>query len=134
MTEDDLLNAARAARHNAYAPYSRFHVGAAVMDEAGRVSAGCNVENAAYPQGVCAEAGAISAMVAGGGRAIRLVAISAGPGQTLQACLPCGGCRQKILEFAIEDAEVLVDTPDGVERHAFAELMPKAFGPGNLER
>jgi len=134
MTEDDLLDAARAARENAYAPYSRFHVGAAVMTEDRRVFAGCNVENAAYPEGVCAEAGAISAMALGGGRAIRLVAISGGPGDRLQACLPCGGCRQKILEFAGEGAEVLVDTPQGVERYRFADLMPQAFGPKNLGR
>src|SRR5947209_4338012 len=121
MTEDDLLDAARAARKSAYAPYSRFHVGAAVMSADGRVFAGCNVENAAYPEGVCAEAGAISAMVLAGGGAIRCVAISAGPGDDLQPCLPCGGCRQKILEFAAPDAEVLIDTAAGLQRHRFAE-------------
>ncbi len=132
MSEDDLLNAARQARRNAYAPYSRFHVGAAVMAEDGRIFAGCNVENAAYPEGVCAEAGAISAMVSAGGRSIRLVAISAGPESELRSCLPCGGCRQKILEFARAGAEVLVDTPEGTERHRFADLMPHAFGPTDL--
>ncbi|MEI9890343.1 MAG: cytidine deaminase [Caulobacteraceae bacterium] len=124
MTEDDLLNAARAARKSAYAPYSGFRVGAAVLDAEGRIHAGCNVENAAYPEGVCAEGGAISAMALAGGRAIRFVAISAGPGEELKACLPCGGCRQKILEFAGEGAQVLIDGPSGVERYRFADLMP----------
>jgi cytidine deaminase len=133
MTEDDLIAAARRARETAYAPYSRFHVGAVVLTEDGQVFSGCNVENAAYPEGVCAEAGAISAMALGGGRKIRFVAISAGPEGELRACLPCGGCRQKILEFAGEGAEVLVDGPDGVQRHRFADLMPLAFGPKDLQ-
>jgi cytidine deaminase len=134
MTEDDLLNAARQARRNAYAPYSRFHVGAAVMADDGRVFTGCNVENAAYPEGVCAEAGAISAMALAGGRSIRFVAISAGPEEALRSCLPCGGCRQKILEFAAPGAEVLIDAPEGMERYRFADLMPHAFGPKDLRR
>jgi cytidine deaminase len=133
MTEDDLIDAARLARKAAYAPYSRFQVGAAVQTEDGQVFSGCNVENAAYPEGVCAEAGAISAMALGGGRRIRTVAISAGPQGELRACLPCGGCRQKILEFAGEGAQVLVDSPDGMQRHRFADLMPHAFGPKDLE-
>lgn len=132
MTEGELIDVARAARKAAYAPYSHFHVGAAVLTEDGQVFSGCNVENAAYPEGVCAEAGAISAMALGGGRRIRCVAISAGPQGELRACLPCGGCRQKILEFAGDEAEVLVDSPEGVQRHRFAELMPHAFGPGTL--
>jgi len=133
MTENDLIGAARLARKAAYAPYSRFPVGAAVMAEDGRVFSGCNVENAAYPEGLCAEAGAIAAMAVAGGRRIRFVAISAGPEGALKACLPCGGCRQKILEFAGEGAEVLVDGPQGVQRHLLTDLMPCAFGPKDLE-
>lgn len=133
MTEDDLIGAARVARKSAYAPYSRFLVGAAVLTEDGRMFSGCNVENAAYPEGVCAEAGAISAMALGGGRKIRFVAISAGPEGELRACLPCGGCRQKILELAGGNAEVLVDGPQGVQRYRFADLMPHAFGSEDLE-
>src|ERR1700758_3814070 len=102
------------------------------MTDDGQVYCGCNVENAAYPEGLCAEAGAISAMALGGGRRIRLVAISAGPEGQLKACLPCGGCRPKIIEFAGDHAEVLVDAPDGVQRHRFADLMPHAFGPRDL--
>lgn len=133
MTEDQLIAAARQARESAYAPYSRFLVGAAVLTEDGRLFCGCNVENAAYPEGVCAEAGAISAMALGRGRRIRFVAISAGPQGELRPCLPCGGCRQKILEFAGEGAEVLTDGPGGVRRYRFADLMPCAFGPEVLE-
>jgi cytidine deaminase len=135
MTEDQLIEAARQARKSAYAPYSRFQVGAAVMAEDGRIFPGCNVENAAYPEGVCAEGGALSAMVLAGARRLRLVAISAGPeGEGARACLPCGGCRQRILEFAGEGAEVLVDTPAGIQRHRFSDLMPSVFGPGDLGR
>ncbi len=134
MTEDDLIQAARDARRSAYAPYSGFLVGAAVMTEDGRIFSGCNVENAAYPEGVCAEAGALSAMVLGGGRRARLIAISAGPEGAARPCLPCGGCRQKILEFAVPGAEILTDGPDGVRRHAFAALLPDAFGPEDLAR
>ena len=93
-----LIAAARAVRARAYAPYSNHAVGAAVLDEHGRIHAGCNVENAAYPEGTCAEAGAIAAMVAAGSRHIAAMAI-AGPGPAL--CTPCGGCRQKIREFAV---------------------------------
>lgn len=133
MTEDDLIAAARAARPKAHAPYSRFLVGAAVLADDGNIYSGCNVENAAYPEGVCAEAGALSAMVLGGGRKVAMVAVSAGPQGKVQPCLPCGGCRQKILEFAAPDTVVLTDTASGKpQRHAFADLMPQAFGPGDL--
>ncbi len=130
--EPDLIQAARDARANAYAPYSGFLVGAAVMAQDGRIFSGCNVENAAYPEGLCAEAGALSAMVLGGGRQARLIAISAGPPGPAQRCLPCGGCRQKILEFAATGAEVLTDGPDGVRRYTFTDLLPDAFGPQDL--
>lgn len=129
--QDALLAAARAARSQAYAPYSNFLVGAAVLDEHGRVHAGCNVENAAYPQGVCAEAGALSAMVLAGGRRVRAVAVvGAGP----KWVTPCGGCRQKLREFAAVDTLVLIAGPDAL--HAclsFGSLLPHSFGPDNLE-
>ena len=125
-----LLQAARAARLNAYAPYSNFLVGAAVLDEQGRVHAGCNVENAAYPQGVCAEAAALSAMVlAGGRRATALLVLGDGP--TLVT--PCGGCRQKLREFAAPDTPVLVADGVGVQRwFTLDELLPHSFGPEHL--
>jgi cytidine deaminase len=127
----DLVAAALAARAKAYAPYSRFHVGAAVKDEQGRIHAGCNVENAAYPQGTCAEAGAIAAMVHAGGRRIIECAV-AGGGDKLVT--PCGGCRQKLREFAANDLAIHVCGEDGAVRRTFTlgELLPASFGPENL--
>ena len=93
----ELFAAAKAAQANAYAPYSRFHVGAALRSASGAVFAGCNVENAAYPQGACAEAGAIAAMALAGDRRIAEILVI-GDGEAL--CTPCGGCRQRIREFA----------------------------------
>ena len=126
-----LLQAARAARLNAYAPYSNFRVGAAVLDEQGQVHAGCNVENAAYPQGVCAEAAALSAMVlAGGRRATALLVVGEGPAWVT----PCGGCRQKLREFAAPDTPVLVADGLGVQlRVTLDELLPHSFGPEHLK-
>lgn len=125
-----LLQAARAAQLNAYAPYSKFAVGAAVLDDAGRIHAGCNVENAAYPEGVCAEAGALSAMVLAGGRAVHALAVVGdGPGLVT----PCGGCRQKLREFAAAGTLVLVaDRTQLRAEFTLAQLLPDSFGPENL--
>ena len=101
VLQEKLLQAARAARSRAYAPYSRFRVGAAVLDAEGRIHAGCNVENAAYPQGVCAEAAALSAMVLAGGSRVRAVLV-AGAAAGASWTTPCGGCRQKLREFAAD--------------------------------
>jgi cytidine deaminase len=126
-----LLQAARAARLTAYAPYSNFRVGAAVLDEQGQMHAGCNVENAAYPQGVCAEAAALSAMVlAGGRRATALLVVGEGP--TLVT--PCGGCRQKLREFGAPDTPVLVADGLAVQLwFTLEELLPHSFGPEHLK-
>lgn len=127
---DALFAAATAAQARAYAPYSRFRVGAAILADDGAVYPGCNVENAAYPVGACAEAGAISAMVAGGSRAIRAILV-VGPGEELVT--PCGACRQRIREFAAPETPVLIAGTDGVRaRFSFAELLPASFGPANL--
>ena len=129
-TGNDLVTAAIAVRKAAYAPYSDHPVGAAIRDENGRVHAGCNVENAAYPEGVCAEASAISAMIVAGGRRITAIAV-AGPGDHL--CTPCGGCRQKIREFAAPDTPVLIAGRDTLlARFTLGELLPESFGPDNL--
>ena len=127
-----LFSAARGARRHAYAPYSRFKVGAAVLDERGRVFAGGNVENAAYPQGWCAETSAIAALVAAGGRRVRAVAVVA---DAPLPTPPCGGCRQKLAEFADADCPVFVLGPRGAVRRTFTlgELMPYGFGPGHLD-
>lgn len=126
----ELLSAARAAREVAYAPYSGYRVGAALVSEDGRVFAGCNVENAAYPVGTCAEAGAIAAMAAGGARRIAAILIvAAGP----ELVAPCGACRQRILEFAAGDTPVYLAGPDGIgQTHRAADLLPFAFGPQTL--
>ena len=125
-----LLRAAVEAMRRAYAPYSRFLVGAAVLDDQGRIHPGCNVENAAYPQGVCAEGGALSAMVLAGGRSVRAVLV-VGEGEGLVT--PCGGCRQKIREFAALDTPILIADPQHV-RATFTldELLPQSFGPEHL--
>jgi len=125
-----LFDAAVAVRAAAYAPYSRFRVGAALATPKGAIHAGCNVENAAYPVGTCAEAGAISALVAAGGRRIAAILVL-GDGPAL--CTPCGACRQRLREFAADDAEVLVAGPEGVRaRFTLGELLPASFGPANL--
>jgi simple sugar transport system permease protein len=125
---DRLLEAAREAQRRAHAPYSRFHVGAAVLDEQGRIHAGCNVENAAYPLGTCAEAAAITAMVmAGGKRAAAMLVV--GDGSTP----PCGGCRQRLREFAADDAPIFVADRDRLHgTFTLGELLPMSFGPEHL--
>jgi cytidine deaminase len=127
---DTLFQAARAIQDNAYAPYSRFKVGAAIASADGRIFAGCNVENAAYPVGSCAEAGAISAMVAGGGSRIAAIVVI-GDGEHLVT--PCGGCRQRIREFSGPDTMIHVAGPAGIRRSfTLDELLPHSFGPDNL--
>ncbi len=126
-----LLEAARDARERAHAPYSNFHVGAALLDEQGRVHAGCNVENAAYPLGTCAEANAIAAFVMNGGKHVAAMLVL-GEGEHLVA--PCGGCRQRMREFADPDAPILVADPRGVrEEFTLEQLLPHSFGPENLK-
>ncbi|WP_374562117.1 cytidine deaminase [Ideonella sp.] len=125
-----LLDAARAAREKAYAPYSHFHVGAALLDEAGRVHAGCNVENAAYPEGVCAEAGALSGLVLAGGQQI-VAAVVVGEGT--EPVTPCGGCRQKLREFAGATLPIrIADSQGWRAEHTLAALLPASFGPTHL--
>lgn len=123
---DPLFSAARAARANAYAPYSRFTVGAAVQGASGRIYAGCNVENAAYPEGLCAEAAAVAAMVAAGEtRLVAALVVADAPRVT-----PCGGCRQKLREFASADARIHCANPEAiVSTFTLGELLPEAFGP-----
>jgi cytidine deaminase len=128
--QGQLLAAARAARAQAYAPYSNFLVGAAVLDEQGRIHGGCNVENAAYPQGLCAEAGALSAMVlAGGRRALAIAVVGAGE----RWVTPCGGCRQKLREFASGEAAVLIGNLEQQQATlTLDQLLPHSFGPEHL--
>jgi cytidine deaminase len=128
---NDLIAAAQAVRARAHAPYSKFLVGAAVLDEQGRIHAGCNVENAAYPQGWCAEASALAVMVAAGGTRVLAVAVCAVADQPVT---PCGGCRQKIREFAASDCPVWVaDMTAPRAMFTLGDLLPHSFGPDHLK-
>ncbi|MBX3636550.1 MAG: cytidine deaminase [Rubrivivax sp.] len=129
-TWNRLLDAARAARENAHAPYSRFAVGAAVLDEQGRVFAGANAENAAYPQGWCAETAALAAMVSAGGRRVQAAVVV---GVAEQPVTPCGGCRQRLREFAGDDIPLwAADLQQVRARFTLGELLPASFGPQHL--
>jgi len=126
-----LKDAAHAVRDNAHAPYSNFKVGAAIRTASGEIFAGCNVENVAYPEGTCAEAGAIAAMVAAGEREIAEVYVVAGSPTPVP---PCGGCRQKLAEFAGGDVVVTMATTAGAEEvTTVGALLPGAFDAGHME-
>lgn len=125
-----LLTAAREVRENAHAPYSGFKVGAALRGSAGGIYLGCNVENAAYPEGTCAEAGAIAAMIAAGETRIAEVAVIADCPRPVP---PCGGCRQRLAEFADPSVVVTLATLAGAtQRTTMGELLPGAFGGGDM--
>ena len=143
-TDDDaLFDLAEAAGANAHAPFSRYHVGAAVLDDQGNVHVGCNVENASYPEGICAEANAIGSMVAAGGRRIVSIAITGGfagePDEdavnrftSVGSCTPCGGCRQRILEFADGQTRILLRDPAGaLQVCGIDDLLPNSFRLGD---
>jgi cytidine deaminase len=125
-----LFAAAKSAQENAYAPYSRFKVGAALRTSEGATFSGCNVENAASPQGSCAEAGAIAAMALAGKRRIAEILVI-GDGEAL--CTPCGGCRQRIREFADPQTVIHIAGPEGARaKFTLGELLPESFGPDHL--
>ncbi len=127
FNEHELIDVATKVRENAHAPYSGYKVGAALLDDQGQIHFGCNVENAAFPEGTCAEANAIGSMVAAGGKTI--VAIAAVGGRNnIEACTPCGGCRQSILEFSDENTRViLVGEDDSLDHYSIDELLPSSF-------
>jgi homotetrameric cytidine deaminase len=126
---DALVDAARRAMREAYAPYSRFAVGAALRDEAGSIHSGANVENSSYPEGQCAETTAIGAMATHGGRRIAEIAVMA----DTDLVTPCGGCRQRLSEFAAPDTPVHLCGPDGVRRTVtLGDLLPLGFGAADL--
>jgi cytidine deaminase len=133
MSADDLFTAALAVRERAYAPYSQYLVGAALRDEAGRIHAGANVENAAYPQSQCAEASAIGVLVAAGGHRITEVLVIADGSLGLPS--PCGACRQRLHEFTPPETPVHLAGLAGIIRTVtLGELLPLSFGPEHLGR
>ncbi len=126
---EELVDAARLARPHAYAPYSHYHVGAAVRTKSGKVYTGCNIENAAYPTGLCAERVAIFKAVSEGERELVVLAVVTSNGGS-----PCGACRQVFSEFAGDDAVIVLAPAQGDERKRFTlkEILPDRFGPQNL--
>ena len=129
MDLESVMNAAREASEKAYAPYSSFQVGAAILTEDGALHAGCNVENASYGLSMCAERSAAAAMALSNpeDREIRLVAVSS---PDASPCLPCGACRQVLREFGCK--EVVVEDESGLRRYPFEEILPHSFGPEDL--
>lgn len=125
-----LLEIAKKARENAYAPYSKFYVGASIETITGKLFAACNVENASYSLGICAESNAIGAMIAAGEKKIIQISIVVrGPGVSA----PCGACRQRIYEFADPDALIHLHDLEGNDAtYKMKELLPHAFGPKDL--
>jgi cytidine deaminase len=126
---ETVMDAARDASRRAYAPYSDFHVGAAILTEGGEIHAGCNVENASYGLAICAERNAAAAMALANpeDREIRLVAVSS---PDAAPCFPCGACRQVLREFNCK--EVVVEENSELRRYPFEEILPHAFGPEDL--
>ena len=127
---EDLLASAKAVQQHAYAPYSGFSVGASLRTQSGRIYSGCNVENSAYPEGICAEGSAIAMMVAAGEQRITEVLVI---GSGALPCAPCGGCRQKLSEFSSADTVVHMCSDNGDHQTTtMGELMPHAFGANHL--
>ena len=128
----DLFEAARAAMSFAHAPYSKFPVGAAIRAEDGKIYAGANIENLSFPQGWCAEPTAISHMIMSGNKKIVEMAVIA---EKLPLCPPCGGCRQKIAEFAGQDVKVTLCTIEGKKKvMTVADLLPGVFTAAHMGR
>ena len=129
MDLETVMDAARNASSKAYAPYSDFRVGAAILTEGGAIHTGCNVENASYGLAICAERNAAAAMVLAvpRDRKIRLVAVYS---PDTAPCFPCGACRQVLREFGCK--EVVVEEASGLRRYPFEEILPHSFGPEHL--
>jgi cytidine deaminase len=126
-----LYDAAQAVRKHAHVPYSKFPVGAAILADDGQIYAGCNIENAAYPQGNCAETAAISAMIGAGAKKIHRIFVI---GKGVDPVTPCGGCRQRIREFATPDTQITCTGEDGdAKSYTMDEILPDSFGPEFLE-
>ena len=134
MSDYELMLAAARARENAYAPYSNFRVGAALLTSDGRVFTGCNIENAAYTPTNCAERTAIFKAVSEGVRDFCAIAVVGGAGEILNdLCAPCGVCRQVLSEFCDGDLRILLGTPERIRVCTLSELLPLSFGRADLD-
>ena len=130
MSESSYIAATKEAMNKAYVPYSNYQVGALIVTKNGNTYSGCNVENASYPLGNCAEAAAIASMVMGGEKNIKMIYVMS---QNDQGGCPCGGCRQRIREFSDINTQVILSSPSGVQqRLLLADLLPNSFGPEHL--
>lgn len=130
MSEENHIEATREAMSKAYVPYSNYPVGVLIVTDNGNTYTGCNVENASYPLGNCAEASAIASMVMGGEKKIKHIYVMT---KNNEGGIPCGGCRQRIREFSDSNTEVFMCSKDGVQgRVNISELLPNSFGPEHL--
>ena len=130
MNEENYIAATKEAMSKAYVPYSNYPVGALIVTDNGNTYSGCNVENASFPLGNCAEASAIASMVIGGEKKIKTIYIMT---KNDEGGIPCGGCRQRIREFSDENTQIMMCSPDGVQnRINLSELLPNSFGPEHL--
>jgi cytidine deaminase len=130
MKEENYIAATQEAMNKAYAPYSNYPVGALIVTDNGNTYTGCNVENASYPLGNCAEASAIASMVIAGEKKIKMIYIMT---KNDEGGIPCGGCRQRIREFSDSNTQIMMCSPDGVQQRInLSELLPNSFGPEHL--
>jgi cytidine deaminase len=130
MNEESYIAATKEAMSKAYVPYSNYPVGALIVTDNGNTYSGCNVENASYPLGNCAEASAIASMVVGGEKKIKTIYVMT---KNDEGGIPCGGCRQRIREFSDENTQIMMCSPDGVQQRInLSELLPNSFGPEHL--
>jgi cytidine deaminase len=130
MSEENHIAATKEAMSKAYVPYSNYPVGVLIVTDKGNTYTGCNVENASYPLGNCAEASAIASMVMGGEKKIKHIYVMT---KNDEGGIPCGGCRQRIREFSDSNTEVFMCSKDGVQgRVNLSELLPNSFGPEHL--
>ena len=130
MSEENYIAATKTAMSKAYVPYSNYPVGVLIVTDNGNTYTGCNVENASYPLGNCAEASAIASMVMGGEKKIKHIYVMT---KNNEGGIPCGGCRQRIREFSDSNTEVFMCSKDGVQgRVNLSELLPNSFGPEHL--
>ena len=130
MNEESYIAATKEAMSKAYVPYSNYPVGALIVTDNGNTYSGCNVENASFPLGNCAEASAIASMVIGGEKKIKTIYVMT---KNNEGGIPCGGCRQRIREFSDENTQIMMCSPDGVQQRInLSELLPNSFGPEHL--